>query len=255
MSTINIGSALPTGTNVIGNIKIVDTAGTNQAAVDANNNLHVSLYQAANAMAIDSSNNAHVGLWNGANQQAVNSGGNAAVNVAQINGTTTLTGNGTTGAGSQRVTIASDNTAFSVNAVESGTWTVQPGNTPNTSAWLVQPVAGTSGGSTPYHLISAASNNATSLKASAGLVYGYSLSNTNVAARYFKLYNKASAPAPATDTVVWTEQIPANGTIIAAFPEGMNFTTGIAFAAVANMSDTDNTSIGAGDLSIDIRYK
>src|SRR3989338_8972632 len=37
-------------------------------------------------------------------------------NLAQIAATTTLTGNGVTGAGSQRVTIASDNTAFSVNA-------------------------------------------------------------------------------------------------------------------------------------------
>lgn len=37
-------------------------------------------------------------------------------NVKQINGVTPLMGNGTTGTGSQRVTIASDNTAFSVNA-------------------------------------------------------------------------------------------------------------------------------------------
>lgn len=42
---------------------------------------------------------------------------NQSVNVAQINGTTPLMGNGTAGTGSQRVTIASDNTAFSVNAV------------------------------------------------------------------------------------------------------------------------------------------
>lgn len=41
---------------------------------------------------------------------------NQSVNEAQIAGTATLTGNGVTGAGSQRVTIASDNTAFSVNA-------------------------------------------------------------------------------------------------------------------------------------------
>lgn len=37
-------------------------------------------------------------------------------NVKQINGVTVLMGNGVTGTGSQRVTIASDNTAFSVNA-------------------------------------------------------------------------------------------------------------------------------------------
>lgn len=41
---------------------------------------------------------------------------NQSVNNAQINGVTPLMGNGVTGTGSQRVTIASDNTAFSVNA-------------------------------------------------------------------------------------------------------------------------------------------
>lgn len=40
---------------------------------------------------------------------------NEPFNVAQINGITPLMGNGVTGTGSQRVTIASDNTAFSVN--------------------------------------------------------------------------------------------------------------------------------------------
>ncbi len=41
---------------------------------------------------------------------------NQSVNVAQINGVTPLMGNGVTGTGSQRVTIASDNTAFAVNS-------------------------------------------------------------------------------------------------------------------------------------------
>lgn len=41
---------------------------------------------------------------------------NQSVNISQINGVTTLMGNGVTGTGSQRVTIASDNTAFAVNA-------------------------------------------------------------------------------------------------------------------------------------------
>lgn len=40
---------------------------------------------------------------------------NQSVNTAQINGVTPLMGNGVTGTGSQRVTIASDNTAFAVN--------------------------------------------------------------------------------------------------------------------------------------------
>ncbi len=45
-------------------------------------------------------------------------------NVKQINGVTPLMGNGVTGTGSQRVTIASDNTAFTVLAAQSGAWSV-----------------------------------------------------------------------------------------------------------------------------------
>ena len=86
-----------------------------------------------------------------------------AISLAQVGSTTVATGNGVVGTGVQRVAIASDNTAFSVNAVQSGTWnigtltsitnavtvtgtvaatqsgtwTVQPGNTANTTAWLV----------------------------------------------------------------------------------------------------------------------
>lgn len=38
--------------------------------------------------------------------------GNPAMNLAQVNGNTTLTGNGATGTGSQRVTVANDNTGI-----------------------------------------------------------------------------------------------------------------------------------------------
>ena len=46
------------------------------------------------------------------------------VNLLKVKSNDLLTGNGVTGTGSLRVTIASDNTAFSVNAVQSGTWNI-----------------------------------------------------------------------------------------------------------------------------------
>lgn len=55
---------------------------------------------------------------------AVQSGSPWNFNLQQVNGNTTLTGNGVTGTGSQRVTIASDNTPFTVNAAQSGTWNI-----------------------------------------------------------------------------------------------------------------------------------
>lgn len=63
---------------------------------------------------------------------------NASSNISQINGITPLMGNGVTGTGSQRVTIASDNTAFSVNTIPSATdstkyrGTIQVSNFPAT---------------------------------------------------------------------------------------------------------------------------
>src|SRR5438270_50397 len=62
----------------------------------------------------------------------------SAANNQTVIGTAVSTGNGVSGAGVPRVAIASDNTAFTVNAAQSGTWTMQPGNTANTTAWLTQ---------------------------------------------------------------------------------------------------------------------
>jgi len=55
-----------------------------------------------------------IGTVNIAAGQTIGITANSSVNNAQINGVTPLMGNGTTGTGSQRVTIASDNTPFAV---------------------------------------------------------------------------------------------------------------------------------------------
>jgi hypothetical protein len=70
-------------------------------------------------------------------------GASGTVDLTGINGVTPSTGNGTAGTGTIRVAVASNNTAFTVNAAQSGTWTVQPGNTANTTAWLVDGTGGT----------------------------------------------------------------------------------------------------------------
>jgi lipoprotein-anchoring transpeptidase ErfK/SrfK len=132
----------------------------------------------------------------------------------------------------------------------SGTVTANQGGT-----WTAVPNAATSGGSTASHAISAASTNATSVKGSAGQIYGFSISNTNASARYFKLFNKASAPTLGTDTPIMTVQVPGNGTVIRAFPVGLTLGTGIAYAATGALADLDTTVIGAGDLSLDLDYK
>jgi hypothetical protein len=60
-------------------------------------------------------------------------------NVTQFGGTNISTGTGTGGAGIPRVTVSNDSNVL---ATQSGTWTVQPGNTANTTPWLVTRVDG-----------------------------------------------------------------------------------------------------------------
>lgn len=63
---------------------------------------------------------------------------NQSVNESQINGVAPLMGNGVTGTGSQRVTIASDNTAFAVNSTLSAETTKVIGTVnQGTSPWVV----------------------------------------------------------------------------------------------------------------------
>jgi len=55
-------------------------------------------------------------------------------NITQFGGTNVSTGTGAGGAGIPRVTVSNDSNIL---ATQSGTWTVQPGNTANTTPWLV----------------------------------------------------------------------------------------------------------------------
>lgn len=98
---------------------------------------------------------------------------------------------------------------------------------------------------------SAASNNATVVKAAVGKVYQISGLNTNAAVRYLKLYNKATAPAPGTDNALLLAVFALGATQVFNFSLGafgLYFPTGIGLALVTGASDTDNTGVGAGDI-------
>lgn len=116
----------------------------------------------------------------------------------------------------------------------------------------------TSGGYTYHHVVSANSNNATSLKASAGQVYSIQVFNLNASPRYLKFYNKASAPSPGSDTVVKSILIPGNTAgagVALSWPGGVEFSTGIAYALVTGVGNTDNTAVAASEIVLNIDYK
>ena len=94
-----------------------------------------------------------------------------------------------------------------------------------------------------------ASNNATLLKAGPGNVYSITVTSGLVAAvstAFLKFYDKASTPAPASDTQKFTIPLintaSANAIIEVTIPHGLAFTVGIGYAIVLNVGDTDNTS-------------
>lgn len=112
-------------------------------------------------------------------------------------------------------------------------------------------------GLTDTRVNAAASNNATSLKASAGNIFEIDLYNAATYPVFAKFYNKASAPAPATDNslLVWTAPIAAGTRLSRSFAYGFQFSTGIAYAITKLQSDTDNTSLVAGDVTGFIGWK
>ncbi len=175
---------------------------------------------------------------------------NASTNVAQFGGTNVSTGTGAGGAGIPRVTVSNDSNVL---ATQSGTWTVQPGNTANTTPWLASLRPGTSGGLTTFHLVSAATTNATNIKASAGQVFGWFIYNSNAAARKVAFHNSDSAPT-AGASIFFSLVIPPNSGANVFTDTGIAFSAGIGISTVTGLADSDATAVALNDLIINIFY-
>ena len=132
-----------------------------------------------------------------------------------------------------------------------------------------QPVSGTIadsnsapivGGSTQYSLVSAASTNATNIKATAGVVYSIQVFNNGSSLGYLKLYDKATTPAPATDNAVLKSTIiiphgsGAGAGVVVSLPVPKKFTSGIGFAITGAIATTDATSVAASQFVVNIDY-
>lgn len=117
------------------------------------------------------------------------------------------------------------------------------------------PVDVNGSGSTPLHIVSAATTNATSVKASAGkLTKIYAINTSATADRFVKVYNKATAPVVGTDVPVKTIKVTAASVADINLPS-TSLTAGIAIAITGAVGDADATAIGAGDVILDIDYQ
>jgi hypothetical protein len=110
-------------------------------------------------------------------------------------------------------------------------------------------------GGTKHHLKSAATTNATSVKATAGRVNMLNVSNLTAGAKFLKLYNLAVAPTVGTSTPFMVIPIQANSTLPVVHNDiGIYFSTGIAYAITGAVADNDTTAVGANEVLVNMIY-
>lgn len=133
--------------------------------------------------------------------------------------------------------------------------------TANISAGTVYPLiaaaAATGIALTQHKLISAATTNATSVKATAGRIASGNITNNSASWRYLKLYNKASAPTVGTDVPIQVIGLkPGDNTDLTNLVNifGLSFATGIAYAITGAPADNDTTAIGASEVIVAMQF-
>jgi len=147
---------------------------------------------------------------------------------------------------------------FATQAAQSGTWTVQPGNTANTTPWLTTPRPATSGGHDVFRSIDL-DETEEQVKATAGQVYRIIFTNTATATRWLKFYNATAANVTVgTTTPVLTIGLPGNadddisGVLDVGGDVGVPFSTAITVAATTGVADNDTGAPGANEVIVNI---
>jgi hypothetical protein len=143
----------------------------------------------------------------------------------------------------------------------SGDVIVEPGNTANTTPWLVWPQAATAGGATPVSILSANSTNATNVKSSAGTLYHISVQNDSTSSlAYIIFFNSSSTPTCTGTPYYGPILIPYVGStnnngsgVIEDIAIGLNFSTGISYCLTTAPGGTG--SVAANQVSGGLGYK
>lgn len=150
-------------------------------------------------------------------------------NNTQVNGVAILAGAGNTGTGSLRVTIATDQAAF-------------------TTPMPTSSKPSTTGGCTMHS--SSTQGVATVIKGSAGQLYGCEIYNGNVAACYIQIFNVAAASVTLGTTVpVRSIGILPGGTLTRDWSNGLAFATAMSYGAT-----TTRLGAGAPANAVDVNF-
>ena len=119
--------------------------------------------------------------------------------------------------------------------------------------------AATTGGATPYHYLSAASNNSTLVSTGAHSLYMLTVINTTATLYYLRVYDQSAAPTCSSATgAVLTFPIPGSTSGAGTNPSiptvGVAFANGLGFCITAGSADNDNTSAVTG-ITVSLAYK
>lgn len=113
-----------------------------------------------------------------------------------------------------------------------------------------------SGGLSTHSAVAPNSTTGVVVKASGGQVFGVTLFNAGTAARYLKLYNKATTPvAGDTSLLIARLMIPPGGGLEIQRVQGIPFASGISYRICTGIADSDNTAPGSDEVLVNIHYK
>lgn len=127
----------------------------------------------------------------------------------------------------------------------------------NTIGATFPAVVATANGLTIHKLLAAATTNATLVASGVKKLTGGHIYNLSAATKFVKLFNKATAPVPGTDTPVMVLAIAANTDLnVAQICDqfGISFPLGLGYAITGAVADLDATAVAAGDVILNLLY-
>lgn len=224
-SVVNATNSTGTGITAAGILAQFDDTSPTSITENQFGNIRMSANRNLYGTIRDAAGNERGVNVNASNQLSVSvdavSATNISTNIAQMNGVTVTMGNGASGTGVQRVTIASDSTG------------------------QVAPAANATATGATFSYQSALSSTKTAIDASAGNLYGYHIYNPNSVVIYIQCWNLASASVTVGTTAPsFVIVVPAFGWADSSYPVPITFGTALTVAATTTASGSGAPTSG-----------